>query len=80
MANRDHEENSWVDQTLVSQASQPQALVAHGHYEEAIQAYQVCCADYPKDPEPYLCIARLYRNELQRFDDALIWFTGSIRS
>ena len=54
--------------------SRPQALVAHGHYEEAIQAYQVCCADYPKDPEPYLCIARLYRNELQRFDDAVTWF------
>jgi tetratricopeptide (TPR) repeat protein len=54
--------------------SRPQALVAHGHYEEAIQAYELCCAEFPGDPEPYVRIARLYRDELQRFEDAVSWF------
>ncbi|MBI4501434.1 MAG: hypothetical protein HY700_09765 [Gemmatimonadetes bacterium] len=54
--------------------SHPQALVAHGHYEEAVQAYQVFCTEFPEDPEPYLRIARLYRTELQRYNEALSWF------
>ncbi len=54
--------------------SRPQALEAMGHYDEAIKAYETFCVDFPEDPEPYLRIARLYRNELQRFDDAINWF------
>jgi tetratricopeptide (TPR) repeat protein len=54
--------------------SRPQALMAQGHYEEAVNAYEACTLEFPEDPEPYLQIARLYRNELQRFEDALSWF------
>jgi tetratricopeptide (TPR) repeat protein len=54
--------------------SRPQALVALGHYEEAIKAYEACCAEFPEDPEPYVRIARIYRSELQRFDEAVSWF------
>ena len=54
--------------------SHPQALEARGHYQEALQAYQACCTEFPEDPEPYLRVARLYRNELHQYDDALAWF------
>ena len=54
--------------------SYPESLAARGHYEDAINAYQVCCADHPEDPEPYVRIARLYRDQLHMYDEALLWF------
>lgn len=54
--------------------SYPESLAARGHYEDAITAYQECCSDDPADPEPYLRIARLYRDHLARYDEALAWF------
>ncbi len=54
--------------------SYPQSLAARGHYEEAIAAYELCCAEHPQDPEPYLRIARLHRDELDMYDEALRWF------
>ncbi len=54
--------------------SYPESLVARGHYEEAVTAYQLCCADFPDDPEPYVRIARLYRDKLEKHEDALFWF------
>lgn len=54
--------------------SYAQSLAARGEFEKAITAYELCVADYPEDPEPYLHIARLYRDELERYDDAVAWF------
>jgi tetratricopeptide (TPR) repeat protein len=54
--------------------SRPQALVAQGHFEEAIHAYEACVLEFPEDPEPYFRIARVYRNELQRYEEAASWF------
>lgn len=54
--------------------SYPQSLAARGRYEEAITAFQVCCLDHPEDPEPYVRIARIYRDHLRSYDDALFWF------
>ncbi len=54
--------------------SYPQSLAARGAFVEAIAAYQVCVAEDPDDPEPYLRIARLYRDELRQYDDAVAWF------
>ncbi|MBI4420997.1 MAG: tetratricopeptide repeat protein [Gemmatimonadetes bacterium] len=54
--------------------SLPQSLALRGRYEEAIRAYQDCCAEFPDDPEPYIRIARLYREELGRPEDAVSWF------
>lgn len=54
--------------------SYPESLVARGHYDEAVTAYQLCCADFPEDPEPYVRIARLYRDRLEAYEDALFWF------
>ncbi len=54
--------------------SQAEALAIRGQYDEAIEAYEVALSDAPEDPEPYIRIARIYRDELRRFDDALYWF------
>jgi tetratricopeptide (TPR) repeat protein len=53
--------------------SYPESLAARGRYEDAIDGYQVCCADYPEDPEPYVRIARLYRDHFEMYDEALFW-------
>ena len=50
------------------------SLVARGRYEEAAAAYELACIEKPEDPEPYLRLAWLYRDHLQRYDDALAWF------
>jgi tetratricopeptide (TPR) repeat protein len=58
----------------VREYSHPESLAIRGRYEDAIDAYQVCCVDYPEDPEPYVRIGRIYRDELRRYDEALTWF------
>jgi len=50
------------------------SLVLRGRYEDAAAAYEVQCSEHPEDPEPYLRLAWLYRDNLQRFDEALTWF------
>ena len=59
---------------VVREYSYPESLAIRGRYDDAINAYQVSCADYPEDPEPYVRIARIYRDELQDYDNALFWF------
>lgn len=54
--------------------SYPASLAARGRLEEAIAAYESCAAENPDDPEPCLRIARLYRDSLARYEDALLWF------
>ncbi len=51
-----------------------QSFVARERYEEAISAYEVACADHPDDPEPYLRLARLYRDHLRDYHEAILWF------
>jgi len=58
----------------VREYSYPESLAIRGRYEDAIDAYQVCCVDYPEDPEPYVRIGRIYRDELCQYDEALTWF------
>lgn len=50
------------------------SLVARGRYEDAAAAYELACIEHPKDPVPYLQLAWLYRDHLQRYDEALTWF------
>ena len=41
---------------------------------EAIEVYEDAVTIYPADPEPYVCIARIYRDRLGGFEDAVSWF------
>jgi tetratricopeptide (TPR) repeat protein len=59
--------------------SRAQSLVARGEYEDAIRAFEVEILDFPLEPEPYLRIARLCRDQLKDHDQALAWFRRATR-
>lgn len=50
------------------------SLAVRGRYEEAAVAYEAEAAEHPEDPEPYLQLARLYRDRLIDFEEAAVWF------
>ncbi len=56
------------------QYSEPQALALRGLFQEAIDCYETYVAEFPDDPEPCIGIARIYRDHLKRYDDAVRWF------
>lgn len=59
------------------QYSYADALVMRGRYADAAAAYEAYCLEYPDDPEPYLRLARLYRDKLKQYQDAIAWFRRS---
>lgn len=59
--------------------SRAEALAVQGHYEAAIDAYEVHVLEDPGDPEPYMRLARLFRDRLHRPADALQWFLKARR-
>jgi tetratricopeptide (TPR) repeat protein len=60
--------------------SRAAALVIRGNYDEAVEAYREHIAEQPEDPEPYLRLARLLRDQLDRYDDAAHWFKAARQS
>lgn len=54
--------------------SRAEALAVRGEFEAAINAYQVAIMEAPEDGEPYLRVARIYRDHLWDTDKALRWF------
>jgi tetratricopeptide (TPR) repeat protein len=58
----------------VRQYSLAQSYAVRGQFEEAAAEYERCANEYPDDPEPALRLGRLYRDELQRHEDAVRWF------
>jgi hypothetical protein len=56
-----------------------QSLVARGLFEKAIAAYQEEVARDPADPESYVRIGRLLRDELGRPDEAAAWLRRARR-
>lgn len=54
--------------------SHVESLVAHGHYEQAIFLYEEAARELPDDPEPRLRLARLLRDDLERYAEAVMWF------
>lgn len=57
-----------------SEYSQVQSLMVRGKYGEAAEAWEIAALESDGDPEPYLQLARLYRDKLHQYDDALAWF------
>lgn|SRR5574341_531579 len=56
------------------QYSYAESLVVRGRYHEAAAAYELHAIENPAEPLPYLHLARLYRDKLQQYEDALTWF------
>ena len=54
--------------------SYEESLVARGMYDEAVTAFELAVLESPEDPAPYLRIARILRDHLERYDDAARWF------
>ena len=59
--------------------SRARSLEVRGEYEEALRAYEVAIMEAPLQAEPYLCIARLYRDELKDPGAAVDWFRKAQR-
>lgn len=51
-----------------------QSLIVRGEYGKAIEAYQARVAEDPTDPDPYIAIARLLRDEMDDPEQAAVWF------
>jgi tetratricopeptide (TPR) repeat protein len=54
--------------------SRPESLANRGQFEKAIEAYEEHIWASPEVPEPYVRIARIYRDKLDRADEAERWF------
>ncbi len=50
------------------------SLVMRGEFAKAAAAYEIAISEYPDDPEPYLCLARLLRDDMGRHEEAARWF------
>jgi tetratricopeptide (TPR) repeat protein len=59
--------------------SRAESLAAQGRYEDAITAFELAVAEDPGHPWPYLRVARIYRDQLGRFEDAARWFRRALR-
>lgn len=59
--------------------SQAETMVVQGRYEDGITAFELAISEDPADPTPYLRIARVYRDHLDRHEDAARWFRRALR-
>lgn len=59
--------------------SQAESLVARGLYPEAITTFELVVAEDPSDPTPYLRVARINRDHLGSYEDAVRWFRRALR-
>jgi tetratricopeptide (TPR) repeat protein len=53
--------------------SRAQALRAAGDYVEAVEAYEAFVVEFPEEPEPYLQIAWILRDDLHAYGEAARW-------
>lgn len=59
--------------------SYPESLVARGMYEDAVSAFELVVAEEKTgDPTPYLRIARIYRDNLKRYEDSARWLKRAL--
>ena len=58
----------------------PESLAMRGLYEDAISAFELVIVDERStDPTPFLRIARIYRDDVERYEDAARWFNRALR-
>ena len=59
--------------------SREESLVMRGLYEDAISAFELAILERDAtDPTPYLRIARIYRDHLERYEDSARWFKQAL--
>lgn len=59
--------------------SYPESLAMRGLYEDAISAFElVIVGEKSTDPTPFLRIARIYRDDVERYEDAARWFNRAL--
>ena len=59
--------------------SYPESLAMRGLYEEAVSAFElVIVEEKSTDPKPYFRIARIYRDDMERYEDAARWFKRAL--
>jgi tetratricopeptide (TPR) repeat protein len=58
----------------VREYSRARALAMQGDFEQAAAAWELNVAEYPDDPVPYLEAARLHRNDLKNYEEAVKWY------
>lgn len=57
-----------------------ESLAMRGLYDEAISAFElVIIEEKSTDPTPFLRIARIYRDDVERYEDAARWFNRALR-
>ena len=63
----------------VREYSYADSLVARGQPEQAVAAYAELTRQHPEDPEPRLRRARVLRDQLRRYDDAVAELKGLLK-
>lgn len=59
--------------------SYAESLAIRGEYEAAVDAFELAIVEEdPTDPTPYLRIAQIYRDKLERYEDAARWLRRGI--
>ena len=59
--------------------SYAESLVMRGMYEDAVSAFELAVVDEKStDPTPFLRIARIYRDHLERYEDAARWLNRAL--
>lgn len=59
--------------------SRAEALAVRGHYDDAIAVYQEAIDEIPSDPQPYLSIARLLRDEAGDAENSAVWLRRALQ-
>jgi len=59
--------------------SRAKSLEVRGEFAGAVRAYEVAILEDPRGAEPYLNIARLYRDQLKELDLSVQWFRRAQR-
>lgn len=60
--------------TPARQYSQARSLAARGQFRGAVRLYEEAVKQNPEHFEPYLQIARIYRDDLEHFELAVRWY------
>lgn len=58
----------------------PESLAMRGLYEEAISAFELVIVEEKlTDPTPFIRIARIYRDDVEGYEDAARWFNRALK-